>query len=94
MSKKKAEKIVRHITHDGTFHCHKTVNYSEKKPKVTNDSRLCFGSVLFLEKVGRGGCRSNVLYRLAIAVGEFGISDLRIDDKVYDSVEQFINNSF
>jgi hypothetical protein len=94
ISKAKASEIIKSIGHDGSFHCHKTVDYSGKKPKVTKDSKLCFGSVLFLENVASGGCRSNVAYRFGLILGEYRLSDLRKDVSVYATASDFVDESY
>ncbi|MBD6620039.1 hypothetical protein FNW02_30645 [Komarekiella sp. 'clone 1'] len=87
----KAHDILHRITHDKAFHCHKTVNYSQShEGQVTSESRLCFGAVLFLENTVRGGCRSNVMFRFALMRKEFKLDDLRQDENVYQSFEEFI----
>ena len=65
------------ISNDGSFHCHKTVDYSQSNEgRVTPDSKLCFGSALYLEKNARGGMRSNVQYRLRFMSGEWKLENL------------------
>lgn len=50
LSPQKARDILQAITHDRAFHCHETVDYSEFiKNRVTAESELCFGAVLFSE---------------------------------------------
>jgi hypothetical protein len=91
LSPKKAHDILQAITHDKAFHCHKTVDYSESSEgKVTPDSKLCFGAVLFLENTVAGGCRSNVMFRFGLMRQEFRITDLRQDDSVYQSFKGFL----
>lgn len=51
---------------------------------------MCFGATLFLENAVSGGCRSNAAFRLAIMRGEFSLKDLRKDDGVYGSPQEFI----
>lgn len=85
------EEIVNTLMHDGSFNCHKTVDYSGDEPRVTKDSKLCFGSVLFLENIAQGGCRSNVIYRLGLKIGHFAIDDLRKDESVFQSLEDILD---
>lgn len=84
----RANEFLYAITHDVIFPCHRTVNYSKETPN-TNDAIACFGSALFLENTVRGGCRSNVAYRIAIAKKDFLGSDLRKDENVYESFKAF-----
>jgi hypothetical protein len=87
----KVNSILNAITHDGAFHCHKTLDYSQSfEGKVTKDSKLCFGAVLFLENTVRGGCRSNVAFRSGLRAKEFTLTDLRQDANIYDSFEEFL----
>ena len=91
-SPEKAHDILQAITHDKAFHCHKTVDYSEShEGRVTVESKLCFGAVVFLENTVRGGCRSNVMFRFGLIRKEFTLSDLRKSEKVYQSFDEFLN---
>ncbi|WP_148650084.1 hypothetical protein [Nostoc sp. NIES-3756] len=58
--------------------------------QVTAESKLCFGAVLFLENTVRGGCRLNVMFRFGLMRQEFQISDLRHDESIYQSFDEFI----
>jgi hypothetical protein len=87
----RAEDIAHSLLHDGFFPCHKTVDYSDSEGKVTADSKACMGAVLFLENIAAGGCRSNVMFRLAMMRGDFGKEDLRQSDDVYRSVSDFVD---
>jgi hypothetical protein len=86
----RAEDIADSLLHDGFFPCHKTVDYSGEKPQQTQDSKACMGAVLFLENIAGGGCRSNVMFRLAMMRGDFGVEDLRKSDEVYRTVSDFV----
>ncbi|WP_414552012.1 hypothetical protein [Anabaena sp. CCY 0017] len=91
LSPQKARDILQAITHDIAFHCHETVDYSESiKNRVTAESKLCFGAVLFLENTVRGGCRSNVMFRFGLMRKEFKLTHLRRDESVYQSFEEFL----
>ncbi|WP_193200266.1 hypothetical protein [Nostoc sp. MG11] len=91
LSPEKAADILNGITHDKAFHCHNTVDYSDSlKGRITSDSKLCFGAVLFLENTVRGGCLSNVMFRFGLMQKEFNIDDLRQDESVYQSFEEFL----
>ncbi|RCJ18457.1 hypothetical protein A6770_33005 [Nostoc minutum NIES-26] len=91
LSPEKAQDILQGITHDKAFHCHKTVDYSESiEGQVTSESKLCFGAVLFLENTVVSGCRSNVMFRFGLMRSEFKVSDLRKDENVYQSFEEFL----
>jgi hypothetical protein len=93
LSPEKAEDILQAITHDKAFHCHKTVDYSEtQEGRVTSNSKLCFGAVLFLENTVRGGCRSNVMFRFGLMRQEFQLSDLRQDNNVYQGFDEFLSS--
>ncbi len=92
LSPERADDILNGITHDKAFHCHNTVDYSDShEGRITSDSKLCFGAVLFLENTVRGGCRSNVMFRLGLMQKEFDIDDLRQDESVYQSFEDFLS---
>ncbi|WP_193200639.1 hypothetical protein [Nostoc sp. MG11] len=91
LSLEKAHDILQAITHDKAFHCHKTVDYSDShEGRITSESKLCFGAVLFLENTVRGGCRSNVMFRFGLMRKEFRLDDLRQDESVYQSFEEFL----
>jgi hypothetical protein len=91
LSSEKVHDILEGITHDKAFHCHNTVDYSGSlEGKVTSESKLCFGAVLFLENAVAGGCRSNVMFRLGLMMKEFKLDDLRQDESVYQSFEEFL----
>ncbi|NDJ26085.1 hypothetical protein GS682_31825 [Nostoc sp. B(2019)] len=91
LSPEKADDILQAITHDKGFHCHQTVDYSDShEGQVTSESKLCFGAVLFLENTVRGGCRSNVMFRFGLIRKEFSLDDLRKDESVYQSFEEFL----
>jgi hypothetical protein len=91
LSSEKAHEILDGITHDKAFHCHQTVDYSNSNEgQVTAESKLCFGAVLFLENTVRGGCRSNVMFRFGLMCQEFQLSDLRHDESIYQSFDEFI----
>ncbi len=94
LSQEKVLDIFYGITHDAGFDCHQTIDYSTETPTVTPDSNLCFGSVLFLENIAAGGCRSNIAYRFALMRGEFKVTDLRTDNSIYQTPDDFIQNSF
>lgn len=85
------EEIVNTLLHDGSFNCHKTIDYSSDEPRITRDSKLCFGSALFLENVALGGCRSNVIYRFGLKMGHFSVADLRKDKTVFQSLEDILD---
>ncbi len=59
--------------------------------RVTAESKLCFGAVLFLENSVRGGCRSNVMFRFGLMRQEFKLNDLRKDESVYESFDGFLS---
>jgi hypothetical protein len=66
-------------------------DYSEShEGRVTAKSKLCFGAVLFLENTVRGGCLSNVMFRFGLMRKEFKIDDLRQNESVYQSFEEFL----
>jgi hypothetical protein len=91
LSPEKARDILQAITHDKAFHCHKSVEYSKSiKGQVTSESKLCFGAVLFLENTVRGGFRSNVMFRFGLITKEFSLDDLRQDERIYKSFDEFI----
>jgi hypothetical protein len=91
LSPKKAREILQAITHDKAFHCHKSVDYSGSiEGRITSESKLCFGAVLFLENTVRGGCRSNVMFRFGLMRQEFKLDDLRKEESVYESFDGFI----
>jgi hypothetical protein len=48
------------------------------------------GAVLLLENAVDGGCRSNMMFRLALRRGDFTEGDLRKSDQVYQSVSDFV----
>lgn len=91
LSENRVKEILYAITHDGSFSCHKTVDYSLERPLLTKESKLCFGSVLFLENAVQGGCRSNVMYRLGLRLNNFELSDLRKDPCVFQSEQDFLD---
>jgi hypothetical protein len=91
LSSEKTHDILHGITHEKAFHCHQTVDYSDShEGRVTAESKLCFGAVLFLENTVRGGCRSNVMFRFGLIRQEFHLNDLRQDESVYQSFEEFL----
>jgi hypothetical protein len=91
LSPKKARDILQAITHNKAFHCHKSVDYSGSiEGRVTAESKLCFGAVLFLENSVRGGCRSNVMFRFGLIRKEFSLDDFRQDEIIYESFDEFI----
>jgi hypothetical protein len=49
--------------------------------------------VLFLEQTAPGGCRANFSFRMGLAVEQFNLTDLRLDDQVYATIEEFIAGS-
>jgi hypothetical protein len=90
LNKAKIEEILYGITHDRAFYCHQTVDYSQDfRGVVTEQSKVCFGATLFLENTVSGGCRSNVMFRIAIIQKEFGLGDLRQDSSVYEGFDAF-----
>ncbi|WDD35978.1 hypothetical protein PQG02_31730 (plasmid) [Nostoc sp. UHCC 0926] len=91
LSPKKARDILQAIIHDKAFHCYKTVDYSKSiEGRITSESKLCFGAVLFLENTVRGGCRSNVMFRFRLMRQEFKLDDLRKEKRIYKSFDEFI----
>ena len=91
LMRSRAEEIVEAISHDSPFHCHDTLDY-DVDGFVTFDSKLCFGAALFLEKSIDGGCLSNLSFRFAAMRKQFEVSDLREDDDIYSSKEEFIDS--
>jgi hypothetical protein len=92
LSPEKASDILHGITHDKSFHCHKTVDDSKShEGQITSNSKLCFGAALFLENTVSGGCRSNVMFRFGLMRQEFSINDLRSCESVYQSFDEFLN---
>lgn len=90
----KANSIVQALYHDGGFHCHKIMDYSQNsRGRVTKNSKLCVGSAIFLENTVRGGMRCNVIYRLAIWAKELNPEELSKAVPVYKSVEEFVQGS-
>jgi hypothetical protein len=87
----RAKQISDSLLNDGFFPCHKTVDYSgDSSGKLTEDSKACMGAVLFLENAVDGGCRSNMMFRLAMRRGDFTEGDLRKSDQVYQSISDFV----
>ncbi len=92
LCREKVDGILNAIAHDGSFHCHKTVDYSRSfEGEVTKDSKLCFGAALFLENSVRSGCRSNVAFRIGLMMQHFTLEDLRQDENIYQSFDEFRN---
>ncbi len=86
----KVDNILRDIQGDEGFVCHKTVDYSNDwTGEIRLSSRVCFGAALFLEQIQPGGCFSNTTFRLSAMAGDFEPEDLRQDDSVYSSIEDF-----
>ncbi|MEH2028371.1 MAG: hypothetical protein V7K67_01595 [Nostoc sp.] len=45
---------------------------------------------MFLENTVRGGCRLNVMFRFGLIRQEFSLDDLRQDEIIYESFDEFI----
>lgn len=85
----RSAQIAASLENDNDFPCHKTVDYSSDfAGKVTVDSKRCFGAALYLENI-RLGARGNLAFRLAVMFGEFEVGDLRLDDTVFQSQDEF-----
>lgn len=92
LSEEKAKDILDGLRHDAAFHCHQTVDYSKhSNGRVTRDSKLCFGAVLFMENTLSGGCRANLAFRLGFRSKELQVSDLRKSENIYQSFEEFLD---
>jgi hypothetical protein len=90
----RAQQMLDDLSNDRPFHCHETIDYSEDASGVVGEeSQLCFGAALFLEQTAPGGCRANFSFRVGLAVEQFGLTDLRLDDQVYATIEEFIAGS-
>jgi hypothetical protein len=89
----RVEEITDTLMRDGSFHCHKTVDYSRgMEGQVTKNSRHCIGAALFLQKVRPGGYLANLSFRLVFLFnGE--LKDLDQDFPVYESVEEMIEGA-
>lgn len=91
LHRERAREIADVLLNDAGFFCHETLDYSrDADHRITDDSKLCTGAMIFLEHVAPGGCRANIQFRLAIMSGYFQLSDLRKDPKVCSSIEQFM----
>jgi hypothetical protein len=60
--------------------------------KITKNSKLCIGSVIFLENVEPSGAKSNFVYRVGLMCKHLDIEDLRKDSRVFESVDEFLNS--
>lgn len=93
LSPERANAIIHGLMHDGPFPCHKTVDYSESGTgRSTEETTLCKGAALFLENTVQGGMRSNVCFRLGMAIGQLD-SEPSDRSAVYGSIEDFIEGA-
>lgn len=86
----RAREIASVVTQDGSFSCHKTVDYSDEDYEETlrDDEHFCAGALLFLENTQ--GVYSNLLLRLAKMMEGFDPSQLQGHDEVYASLEDMV----
>jgi len=95
LTQDRTREIAHSLMADEGFYCHETVEYEDEsnKGKVTNESKLCGGSVVWLEKVRRGGVMANFAYRIAVMFGHKEIlQKIDLNSPVYDSFEEFIDS--
>lgn len=80
------------LTHDGSFPCHKTIDYSNTdRGEVTKNSKLCVGSALYLEKNYHNGARSNVQYRMRFMLQQWTLEQLENSDlNVIATIEEWL----
>jgi hypothetical protein len=91
---RRADEIAASLFRDQEFPCHKTVHWKDDGTTArTEKTKACFGAALFLEHAADGGCRSNMMFRLAIAAAHFSAKDLRLEPTVCSSVKEFVELS-
>ena len=91
LRKSRRIEIATSLHKDSPFHCHKTLNYSgDDDELVTQDSKLCVGSMIFLEQSRTGGMLANLSYRIQVVFGDLKIEDLSDEVPVFKSIDEFI----
>lgn len=84
----RAREIAHALQHDGSFTCHKTLDYTSGKPGETQKSAFCAGALSVMEN--EGSTFANVLIRLA-AMGMGYDPDALLDrEECFESMEAFI----
>lgn len=94
LRKARAEEIIRGITEeDGTFSCHKTVDYDsvdeegESCPQNTDQTNHCAGAMILLEKMEQ----PNQWMRWMERLGFYDHTKMDMDAPVFDTPEEFID---
>lgn len=86
----RAREIADALRSDGAFHCHKTVDYNQESPRVTNRSRLCRGALVVMHR--EGALFDNVMHRLGALCGDFDPANLELDAPVPNSLAEWVSN--
>lgn len=94
LGRKRAEEISFAILEQqGTFPCHKTVDYNNEHDEdgdgvVHQDSQHCAGAMIMLEKMQR----PNQMMRIAERLGMYDFRKLVMDSPVFGSSRKFIQH--
>jgi len=83
----RAEEIAETLLNDGTFTCHKTVDYDDDDGgHTTADSQHCAGATIVLELIER----PNQMMRIAERLGIYDRAKLKMDSPVYQDLDDWI----
>ena len=81
----RADEIATALLSGGSFHCHKTVDYSDDEPS-TYGAQECAGALIILDRMGY----PNQMTRIAQRLGAFDPAALDIDADVFDDLDEWI----
>lgn len=87
--------IARALRTDGSFPCHKTVDYraGDGRGRVTKRSRFCVGALLTMDKELDGGMFANFAARIAALCRQFDPAKLEGRDLVFASLREWEQTS-
>lgn len=86
----RAKEIAGALRNNGTFHCHKTVDYSRDDGvgRSTSKSKSCTGANIVMEK--EGVLDLNQMARIEMRLGMLNPDELDLNANVPDSLSQWI----
>lgn len=82
----RGEEIAHALLSDGSFHCHKTVDYSDDEPSSVG-AQECAGSLIILERMGA----PHQMMRIAERLGMYDHTKLDMDAPVYDDLDEWVD---
>ena len=90
LGKAAATSFANGITNEqGTFSCHKTIDYREGAPRASRDEEQhCAGALILLEKMNR----PNQMMRWMERLHFYDMTKLDMDAPVFDDTDEFIEH--